>query len=97
MTNCSESDDDTTTVLFIENELQPYFDRFEAEGIERGREIDLSSARLEGYIEDIDTPNVAGQCTSNSDEPNRITIDATIWNRSSDLQKEYLIFHELGH
>ena len=96
LTNCSKSEEGNT-VLFVENELQLYFDRFEAEAAERGMEINLSNAQIEGYIDDIETPSVAGQCTSNSDEPNRITIDEALWNRFSDLEKEYLIFHELGH
>ena len=26
-----------------------------------------------------------------------MTIDKTFWNRSSELYKEFVVFHELGH
>lgn len=96
LASCSNSDEDTVA-FFIEAELQVYFDRFEVEAAQRGLIIDLQSAQVSGEISEIADPGVAGQCTSNSDEPNLVTIDKSTWNSLRDLEKEYLVFHELGH
>lgn len=81
----------------IQEELAPYFERFREEGILRGTNVDFVAAQLSAVLEDIDEPNVSGQCYYNGDEPNRLVIDISFWNEASDLKKEFLIFHELGH
>ena len=82
----------------VDERLWPYFQRFEEAGIERGFEVDLVVAGITGVIEDLDGEHVAGQCTTFGNfRPGRITLDAEFWNRSSDLFKEFIIFHELGH
>ena len=82
----------------VDERLWPYFQRFEEAGIERGFDVDLVASRITGVIEDLDGEHVAGQCTTFGNfRPGRITLDAEFWNRSSDLFKEFIIFHELGH
>jgi len=85
------------TEAFVDNDLQEYFERFEAEAVSRGVTVNLSAAEIEGYIDNIANPNIAGQCTHNSNEPNVVTIDRNFWSGYNDLEKEYLVFHELGH
>ena len=77
--------------------LWDYFERFENEAAQRGHVIDLSAEGLTGEIMEIDQDRVAGSCSFSSHAPNHVTIDLEFWNASSDLIKEMVIFHELGH
>jgi len=87
----------TENELMVDAELKVYFDRFEEEAALRGVTISLADAAIEGFIDNIPETDVAGQCTHNSARPNVVTIDATFWSTYTDLEKEYLVFHELGH
>ncbi len=81
----------------VQEELRPYFERFEVEAAALGLEVDLTEHQIRGRIAEIHEDNVAGQCSYNYRNPHLITIDESFWNRSSDLFKEFIIFHELGH
>ncbi|MEL7121054.1 MAG: putative metallopeptidase [Bacteroidota bacterium] len=81
----------------VEEALWPYFERFENAARERGFVIDLNAARVTGEIDVIDDDGVAGQCTYRSHAPNSVLIDQEFWDVASDLAKEYVVFHELGH
>ena len=81
----------------VEEEISVYFEKFEAAAAERGHEIDLKAIHIEGYFSDIEANGVVGQCKTYSDGTHDIVIEKTYWNRKNDLEKEYLIFHELGH
>lgn len=45
------------------------------------------------FVEKYDKANVVGQCTGND----TITIRRSFWNNVNDLQREDVLFHELGH
>lgn len=82
----------------VDERLWPYFQRFEEAGIDRGFDVDLVASRITGVIENLDGEHVAGQCTTfGSFRPGRVTLDAEFWSRASDLFKEFIVFHELGH
>jgi hypothetical protein len=81
----------------IESELQIHFINFEAEAAAHGLDIDLSSIDLNGYIQNIETRGTLGQCKSYSDGSKQVIVDEQYWNRISDSEREYLVFHELGH
>lgn len=82
----------------VDERLWPYFERFEVAGVARGFEVDLVVARITGVIEELEEEHVAGQCTTfGNARPGNVTLDAEFWNRSSDLFKEFIVFHELGH
>lgn len=81
----------------VDEELRTYYDRFETEASRRGFEIDLRELNISGEIDFIDEEGVIGTCQYRSHIPNHITIDESFWLRSSDLSKEYVVFHELGH
>ncbi|MEM6316447.1 MAG: hypothetical protein AAF960_02195 [Bacteroidota bacterium] len=83
--------------LFVSEELAPYFDRFISEGQARGLTVDLVAKNIEGYLIDIEESDVVGQCTYGNNTTRRVNIDRAYWNRSTDLEKEFVIFHELGH
>jgi len=82
----------------VDERLWSYFERFEREGQARGFEIDLVATRISGAIEDLEGEHIAGQCTTFGNfRPGSVTIDSEFWEASSDLFKEFIIFHELGH
>ncbi len=83
--------------LGVDEALWVYFDRFEKEGIERGLEIDLRQAEVTGVIEELEEDGVAGQCTYGSHRSNHVIVDKAFWDNASDLLREFVIFHELGH
>jgi hypothetical protein len=40
---------------------------------------------------------IGGECNSFSDGGKEIAVDSTFWTNASDLGREQLVFHELGH
>lgn len=84
-------------LIHVDDALKPYFERFVSEAKSRGVIIDLSKNPLTGVISDIATAQVIGQCAYHNDDPYKVTIDAPFWSKASDLGKEFVVFHELGH
>ncbi len=41
--------------------------------------------------------DVCGQCLLDAGQPPRIVLNADCWKRASALERECLVFHELGH
>lgn len=80
-------------VLVIDSRLKPYFDRFEEEAISRGLSLDFSD--IEGKLDDLD--GVGGQCVRNSALPDEVLIDIVFWTQASEADREFIVFHELGH
>ena len=81
----------------IAEELWDHFAAFESEAALRGIAIDLATENLTAVFEDISENHVAGQCSYSYARPRMITIDIPFWNRASQLGREMIIFHELGH
>ena len=81
----------------VEEDLWPYFERFEAEAEARGISVDLRSQAILGEIASIAGDGVAGTCNYNSQHPNQVTIDRQFWNSASLVIREMVVFHELGH
>ncbi len=97
---CEEPDDvEPQPVKFpgVDPQLRTYFQRFEDEAAARGLAIDLTEAGISGVIMEIDDRHVLGRCSFPRAEPNRVTVDQTFWSRGSDLFREFVVFHELGH
>ena len=82
---------------YVQPSLVPYFDRFVAQGILRGVLLDLEELHVSGYIRLITEPDVIGQCAHSDAEPNSVIIDKVYWDKANDLQREFVVFHELGH
>ncbi len=92
-TSCEEEQ-----VLVVDDTIQPYFDLFEEEGSVRGKTIDLAAANIQGIQTIIEEDNVSGQCVVNSSTGAKtIRVNQAFWTTASALEKEFLIFHELGH
>ena len=83
--------------IFIDESLLPYFETFRLEGGLRGWKIDFASVGVEGYVGNATGEDVVGQCSHLSEAPDKVTIDAFFWRHASHFQKEFVIFHELGH
>lgn len=82
---------------FIDPRLVEYFDRFVDEASQRGIAISYEEPPVNGYIRLITSQDVIGQCAHQNDEPNTVIIDKIYFDQASDLEKEFVIFHELGH
>jgi hypothetical protein len=85
------------TELFVAQPLQEYFDRFVVEGAARNVAVDYTESRVSGYLRIINSPGVIGQCAHSDTKPNTVIIDQLYWNTATDLEKEFVVFHELGH
>ena len=88
---------DESPDYFVDEPLQPYFDRFELEAAIRGVAIDLVALQVTGDVRLISASQVIGECIHTEKEPNTVVVDVVYWNSANDLEKEFLIFHELGH
>ena len=89
--------DEEEPEFLIDAPLQEYFDRFKVEAELRGIPIDFEAMMISGDIRLIGTPNVIGQCGHTEKEPNVVIVDKFYWDGADDLEREFLIFHELGH
>jgi len=89
---CNEFDEVETDA-----ELQPFFEIFAKEAAKRGFTVDYEAERIEGLLQDIFDSNIQGQCFRNEKKPKKVIIDTEYWARSTDLEKEFIIYHELGH
>lgn len=107
---CKKEDDlfvtqpDKETYQETQTTIAPAFDvyvqRFIEEGKARGLNIDLESKNITIQFTNInqqESPNVVGMCSYDGRFHNDITIDIAFWGRASGLQKEFILFHELGH
>jgi len=81
----------------VDAELKQYFQRFEEEAEIRGVQVDLTATGITGAITEINEESVLGRCSFPRAQPNRVTIDQSFWNQGSDLFREFVVFHELGH
>jgi len=86
----------------VDQRLLPYFERFTEEGAKRGVVFDYVEAGLQGKIQNIDIfvgSGVLGWCQRPTTRltVTTIYIDDVFWASATDLQKEYVVFHELGH
>lgn len=90
--SCNSADD-----LATDPELEPYFQIFADEALLRNITVDYEAARIEGLLQDIPDANIQGQCFRNEERPRKVIIDVDYWANATEAQKEFIIFHELGH
>lgn len=89
---CSKED-----TLETDAELIPYFQIFADEAALRGIDVDYEEARIEGLLQDITRNQVLGQCFRNEERPKKVIIDREYWANANEFERQFLIFHELGH
>ncbi|MBK8701597.1 MAG: hypothetical protein IPN29_19420 [Saprospiraceae bacterium] len=88
---------DGTAEAAIDEALMPYFQKFEEEANTRGVNFDVVKANISGEMVNIAGNNIIAQCTHNSDEPSKVTVDYAYWVNADEFEREFYIFHELGH
>lgn len=93
----SACQEDESSPEFIAEELQSFFDAFAQEGAARGWDINFDDGQVLGRLESIEEGKIIGQCVHNSIEPEVVRIDKSYWVAATPLQKEFVVFHELGH
>ncbi len=81
----------------VDTSLQDYYERFIDEAAVRGLDIEDATYQVNARIGEISEPNVIGQCSWNQTHVHNILVDEDYWRTASDLQREFLMFHELGH
>jgi hypothetical protein len=91
--SCSKEDAELKN---IDPVIKEYFTRFELEATSRGNDINLNDQQIVGYFATLDN-NIVGQCAQLESGGKQIRIDQAYWEIANDLEKEFLIFHELGH
>lgn len=93
--SCVSDESDEPKVL-VDDELVVYFDRFALEANARGMDIDWEEEQVSANLTKIDTDAV-GQCLTYTGGLRKINIDEDYWRKSDVIDREFLIFHELGH
>lgn len=81
-------------------EFQKYVNRFIEEGANRGYEIDFNDTGLSIQFGSALPEDAAGVCSelgNGNSGSHHIEILKSYWEQLTDIQKERLIFHELGH
>jgi hypothetical protein len=86
-----------TVEVSVDAALLPYFETFQTEAFERGVAFNVENSNISGIITNIAGNNIIAQCTHNVNEPSKVTVDIDYWNQASEQEKEFYIFHELGH
>lgn len=80
----------------VDSRLWEHFEKFENEARLRNQIFNLNALGITGVISDIPDAGVAGTCQYGQ-HIHHVTVDQQYWNNASDLQREMVVFHELGH
>ncbi len=87
----------TNTEYIIDPAFEEYVSIFELEAFNRDVDVNVSALAINIEFASLEPRNLLGQCLTYSNESRTITIDKEIWSVLDDYEKEYLMFHELGH
>lgn len=82
--------------LFIDEETQPFFDRFNDYASSLGVKPDYRNLVIRRTDESPKSTALA-VCVSNGYNHREIIIYNRFWNTADDIQKEILVMHEAGH
>jgi hypothetical protein len=93
----SSCEPDTIFITVVDEPLQAYFDRFIDEAAIRGLDVSYATSQVDAHIGEITEPNVIGQCAWSQNHQHSITLDRQYWSSANDMQREFVVFHELGH
>lgn len=85
------------TSVIIDDDLIYYFESFEQEAALRNVSLDLNELGISGMLLEIDDSTIIGQCSINNNGQKTVIIEPSSWSQLTELQKEFLVFHELGH
>ena len=101
LNGCSNEEPAPQPEYKVEREFLPYFNSFLARANNYGYSWDLSEYGLTiqfGTENQFDTTSYIGYCSGmNTDYGHDVFIDPEYWEDANELDKERLIYHELGH
>jgi len=80
----------------VDAELAVYLEDFMAEGEARDYEPIVDPYILDIRFDTL-TGSVTGQCLTYSDGRREVNISVSFWKNASAYEREFLVFHELGH
>lgn len=80
----------------IDSSILPYFKAFEEAAKKRGIIFNIESAGISANIAKINS-NVVAQCKHGENVDPVIIVNPIHWTNASDFEKEFFVFHELGH
>lgn len=78
-------------------DIRNLFALFEEEALQRGINIEIDDFSLTTSLENFEDTQAIGYCRSYSNGNREIALDNSFWQNANSLQKEFLLFHELGH
>ncbi len=83
----------------IPEDLQFFLDRFEEEANKRDQSFSMDVENTRILLVEIINGGVLGQCVRDPEAGNQIHVDRSYWENpnTTDLEKEFVVFHELGH
>ncbi len=82
--------------ISIDPAFLPYFESFRAAGEVRGVKVNFELEGIQGVFGDVDD-GVSAQCQHRTGAADQVVIDRAYWNMATTIEREFLIFHELGH
>lgn len=84
----------------IDSDIQPYVDLFHADMNLHGIHSEILTSVVFGTVESVSSISGAldsvGVCESGP-SINQVTLARSNWDKVSDQQKKFLVYHELGH
>ncbi len=80
----------------VDKDLIPYFDKFKEEAAKRGIAFDYKEAQISGEITTAES-RIIGQCIHLENSPSIVRLNFAYWIKSSEEEREFYVFHELGH
>ena len=94
MVGCGKHADDHTagdgeSAYVVDENLRPYIDRFQ-------QDIGVDASYVAAVFGSLSSP-LLGRCMSWSNGARKITVDKASWDGMTDLGREQLMYHELGH
>ena len=92
---CGQKESPRVAVFQVDSDFLPYVSAFERAANEQGKPIRVNDL----IVSFGPTPNLneTGVCEISSDESPRITINQNIWSFLSPMDRQQVMFHELGH
>lgn len=99
LTTCKEKDN-APSLPQVNDQFKEYVLRFISEAKARNVQVDVSNLKIESVMQAIamNGVNYCGYTFSTLPSPSvQIALTSYCWNDQTDLNREILIFHELGH
>ena len=86
--------DESAMEFAVSPEFSGIVDRFKVEAEHRNVIVDLQGLGINFGILD---QSAIGRCLTYQSGRREIVIEKSYWRRTTDIEKELLLFHELGH